>query len=295
MVKRLVVGAALCLMGVGCGGGGNAAEGKKFTYGAPTAATGNESGVLDGQVSLAASQKTTLSADAQSVGNTQAVTGSLLDSTGFGARMVQSPRLAQRLKVVEGRYLQRPNISMAATSGGFDNAGGVTVSATSVNFSNCGATQTPTNTDPSGTTTETTKVSVNGHVNKTGDKLDWDLTEAVDLSETSPQGNSTLSVKGHQSGSMTLTATTLKANELSSLTLSINAQGQSASAGVDEAVDIDVVFDAGPPSCITSGTVEAKRVWTQRPSGATSTQLPDEAAKVTWTGCGTATIAVAHN
>jgi len=31
-------------------------------------------------------------------------------------------------------------------------------------------------------------------------------------------------------------------------------------------------------------------VWTTRPSGASPADLPDEAAKVEWTGCGTATV-----
>ena len=43
------------------------------------------------------------------------------------------------------------------------------------------------------------------------------------------------------------------------------------------------------PDCVTAGTVEVKRVWSERPYGATGPDFADVAVKLTWTGCNTVT------
>jgi hypothetical protein len=39
------------------------------------------------------------------------------------------------------------------------------------------------------------------------------------------------------------------------------------------------------PFCVTSGSVEVKRVWTDKPQGATGPAFADVGVKLTWSGC----------
>jgi hypothetical protein len=57
-----------------------------------------------------------------------------------------------------------------------------------------------------------------------------------------------------------------------------------------EVVTLDLVFQVSP-ACVLSGTLEARRHWTQRPEGYPVSTTPDEAVLLEWTGCGEATIA----
>ena len=41
----------------------------------------------------------------------------------------------------------------------------------------------------------------------------------------------------------------------------------------------------------TAGNLEVKRVWTQRPAGATGKEFADVAVKLNWTGCNAFTVA----
>jgi hypothetical protein len=61
-------------------------------------------------------------------------------------------------------------------------------------------------------------------------------------------------------------------------------------AALDESLAFDVTRSSNCASGVTGGTLEARRVWVARPAGVPASQLPDEAARVEWTGCGTATL-----
>jgi hypothetical protein len=56
----------------------------------------------------------------------------------------------------------------------------------------------------------------------------------------------------------------------------------------------DVTYDKAN-TCVTSGTLEAKRVWVKRPSGESETSLPSKGAKVTWQSCDAGSIAFSTN
>jgi hypothetical protein len=94
----------------------------------------------------------------------------------------------------------------------------------------------------------------------------------------------------HSAGRVVATATTAVGSITSEVSLTVSGGGQTLSAALDESLAFDVTRSDTCASSVTGGTLEAKRVWTTRPAGATPAQLPDEGATVEWTGCGTATL-----
>ena len=271
----LALGAALAA----CGGGnhGNAAAGKTFTYDAPVTATGSEASAIDASVTSA--QGLASSPDesaAQSFADFSAVTSALLGGDPVGLPTAVSPGADARTALFVAR-----RAGVAATSGSFQNPGCVTKTLTSVTLSGCKVVAT----EADGTTLT---VTADGSLAAALDTLTWDLTVGVGLSG-SPQG---LVVNGsvHDSGKVTVTSTTAIGAMRREVNVTASASGQSASLGMDESLDFDVTHDPAL-HCVTGGTLEAKRVWTQRPQGASTAQLQDRGAKVTWTGCGIATVA----
>jgi hypothetical protein len=74
---------------------------------------------------------------------------------------------------------------------------------------------------------------------------------------------------------------------------SASAGGRSESVAVSESVALGVIYSSAP-ACITSGKLEAKRVWTHRPGDGSGAEYANRGALVTWTGCGIATIALSR-
>lgn len=269
---------AACALATACGGGssGNAAAGRTFTYGAPVAATAAETGALDGQLSLADSLQSQPSATgAVSLADFSGLSETLLGQGGV-ARLA-GPRLAARLS---GSLAAAPLVQ------GYDNPACVAVTATSVTLTGCSLEVVDVDPVTGATTTMTTVVSGSFKVPAAG-SLVWDFTARVTM--VSP--DMSMTVSAHQSGDWTVTDTTILGAQRSEMSVTARIDGQTMSAGMHESLDVDVTYVPGPPACITGGTLEVKRVWTQRPQGATSADLPDAAALVTWTGCGTGTVA----
>jgi hypothetical protein len=271
----LALGAALAA----CGGSdhGNAAAGKQFTYDAPRTASGNEASAIDASVTSA--QGLASSPDesaAQSFADFSAVTSALLGGDPVGLPTAVSPGADARTALFVAR-----RAGVTATSGSFQNPGCVTKTLTSVTLAGCKVVVT----DTDGTTIT---VTADGSLSAALDTLTWDLTVRVGLSG-SPQGL-VLNGSVHDSGKVTVTSTTAVGAMRREVNATASASGQSASLGMDESLDFDVTYDPAL-HCVTGGTLEAKRVWTQRPQGASTAQLQDRGAKVTWTGCGIATVA----
>lgn len=276
MAKRMGVVLASCLALAACGGNsGNAAAGKTFSYGAPQ---GVDATAASSVATNALTVKTApTSAGAQVLGG--GASSGLLPPSGVSL-IAAGPE--QQRALAAGRSAALSQLGPTAVTS-FDNqATCVTSSATQVAMTGC----TITIVDVS----MTAKVQVDGSLayDAALGKLTWELTLAstMTFSSMTPAGSET--VRFHESGALTVTDTTVKGDLLAELGVNGSAQGQSFSLGVDEAVILDVTY-AGTPACVTGGTLEAKRVWTQRPSGASGLQYADVGAKVTWTGCGQAT------
>lgn len=289
MMKRMTVALASCLAIAACGGGsgGNAAAGKTFSYGAAGPASSLQTSAVDTQLSGALAVKSAPGADgAQSLGDFAGVTDALLGSS-TGVTLASAGPAQQQL-VAAGRRAALSKALTSTSSVTFDNEATCVVATTArVTLTGC----TLTVVDPSASG----KVVVDGWAayDPTAGKLSWDLSLASTLALTSftPPGSAT--VKFHESGALAVTDTTFKGDFLAEMSVSATVQGQTETVAVAEALDIDVTY-AGTPACVTGGTLEAKRVWTALPQGASAAQFPNVGAKVTWTGCGSALLALSN-
>ena len=82
-----------------------------------------------------------------------------------------------------------------------------------------------------------------------------------------------------------MTASKITGNATSDFGGTVSGQGQSIGFGVATAAVVDLTYQTTPSCCVTGGTVEVKRVWTQKPQGATGPQFADLGVKLTWSGC----------
>ena len=287
MTRRTATATVVFLLATACGGTssshGNAAASKTFTYGAATTATAAQAAALQGSVTGATAVQAAPGATAaEGLADFSGVTDALLGSSGASlAAAGASPALVRAVA-------SRAAVTAATTTtGGFDNPSCAVVTATGVTMRGC------TITIVNGTTTE--KISADGSMtlSNSNQTLTWDLSVGVNLVDTAMGLAETVSA--HESGTLTVTATTIKGSMLAELDAAASYAGQTQSMGVDESLTIDVTYD---PACltggVTGGTIEAKRVWTVLPAGATGPQYQNVAAKVEWTGCGVATIAIGH-
>jgi len=130
---------------------------------------------------------------------------------------------------------------------------------------------------------------VNGSVSANNGAVSWDVTAAVSGTESGV----TVNVNLRESGSLTVTSTKVSGNALLDLSGSASNGGQTVNFGVSVAALVDLTYRSSPSSCITSGDLEVKRVWTQVPQGASGSEFTNAAVKLTWTGCNT--FVVAHS
>lgn len=263
--KNLLPIAALALLAACGGGGGNAALSKTFNYGASQApSTSEQSAANSAQASL--SDATAFSATPDATKGSSVVVfadvlaAGVLGDTGIAAQAPSSPN------------------ALRSAIHGFVTQACTTVTADTVTFNNCSDSST-------GFT-----ITLNGHISSKAGTVSWDVNGT--FSGTS--NNVNININVHQDGTFTVTSTKLTGHAGTTLGGSVSAQGQSASFGVAQAAIVDLTYQSSPSYCVTSGTVEVKRVWTERPQGATSAQLPDAAVKLTWTGCGSLLVSHSH-
>ena len=253
LVQKAAVAFVSVLL-VSCGGGGgNAALSKTFTYGAAQAPTSSEQiAASSAKSSVTASSSFGSSPDATKattiVSLADDLAASALGDVAVAIGMPQNPQLSRAIRT-------------AATIPEC-----TTTTATSVTFNNCTDTESGFS------------FTLNGSISSANNTLTWNITGGFAGSD---QGV-TFNVNIHQSGSLTVTATTVSGNGLSEIAGSASGNGQSVNFGVSTAALIDLTYNA---TCVTAGTIEVKRVWSPRPNGATAAQLPDVAVKLTWTGC----------
>ena len=257
MMKRLAFAAVIPVFAFACGGGGNAALEKNFNYGAPTSPTTSEQSAAtsaqDGVTNAASFSSTPNATSASSViAMADSVVADALGGTTVAFNAPAGLRNA---------------LSTAAT---IDTC--TTVNGNTVTFNNCTSTESGVS------------VTLNGTVSGTATSVTWNIQGS--FSGTDPQSGVSVSLNVGYSGSFAVDATTVKGNALVNLGGSVSNGIQTVGFGVSEAVLVDVTYQSSPMSCLTGGTIEAKRVWTQRPTGATSVDLPDAGVKLTWLGCG---------
>ncbi len=259
-MNRLLPVSALISLLAACGGSsGNAAASKTFTYGAPQTPTQSEQGAAtaaQGQLSTTADFSASPTADkgASLIAFADEMAANALGSSSTPLPHPSGPAISRSLR----------NADFSSCS---------TVTATSVVFNNCSQNE-------SGFT-----FTLNGSVTVAAGVVSWDINGG--FTSTGSNGSSG-NVSMHESGNLAVTATKVSGKALSDLSGTATNQGKSVSFGLATAVLMDLTYQSSP-ICVTGGTMEVKRVWTQKPAGVSGTD--DVAVKLSWTGCNAVQIA----
>jgi len=262
-MKKIVLAFPAIAVLAGCGSSGNAALSKTFSYGAAQAPSASEqAAATSAQTSLSDAAAFNVAADGTKGASVVAFVDDLASAVlGAAPTGMASPTPASTRAMVSSAFASDCT----------------TVSADTVTFTNCAETD-------SGFT-----LTLSGTISAKAGTLTWDISGG--FSGTS--GAATVKPDLHQQGTMTVTATTIKGQGTSDFSGTASEFGQSASFGLATAAIVDVTYQTAPTSCVTSGTVEVKRVWTERPQGATGPDFADAGVKLSWTACGA--FSVAHS
>lgn len=282
MTTRWMLAAAACAALAACGGDdGVDPAAVHFTYGAPVAATVGSSeqyAAEDGSLLLSDGATLRAAGDATAA---EIASGSLpmipddMASYVFDGGMVGMAPGGVDVKRVAGA-LAGNSFDRAALGDGFDDPGCVTASPGEVRYTSCVLTMPE----------QGMAMAVNGTFGRAGDVVSWDVTMTVTMTDV----DFTMTSGNHLHGSITFGASTIVGQARSDQSVNAHVQGQSVRAGATTIADLDLEYVAGP-FCVTGGTLELRRVWTRRPTGATSADLPDQGVKFTWQGCGQVLVA----
>ncbi|TMA28164.1 MAG: hypothetical protein E6J78_07245 [Deltaproteobacteria bacterium] len=250
-----------------CGGGGNAALSRNFAYGSaqtPTSSDQTAASTATTNLSAASSFSSSPSATSgASVVDFAMVLGSLaFGSSGVPVRLPGDVTISSALR-------SAADLSSCGT-----------VSGNTVTFNNC--------TDSSAGTS----ITINGSITATANSVTWNISGSFSGTETSSTGQTiNFNFNLHEAGSLTVTSTKVTGNATADFGGSVSSQGQTINFGIATAALVDVTYQGGQTPCITSGSVEVKRVWTQRPAAASGAQYDDVGVKLVWSACNTFTVA----
>lgn len=292
-MKRLAIAVAIAMSLAACGSSSNgsitnpgaAAAAKTFTYGSAGSATSLQTSALTSQVSgLVGAQGSISSGSAQAAADFSSTTDTILGgySTPISAAF---PQGQSALTAADGRISR----ILGTDSATFDNQGCIKQGTDRVDFDGC----TVSGNDSSGSF----KASVNGYFQASATAANWSLT--IDVTASGSANGQSGSVDGHYATSGDVktstsnSVVTVNGDLREELAMSWDINGQSGAFDLSEQLLLtDITYDQ-TQGCVTSGTLEAKRVWVKKPSD--QTQLTDKAAKVTWQGCGTGSIMFSTN
>ncbi len=275
-------------MALACGGGGDGGasfvnpDNVKFEYtsygdasGATLdAATAGETGADDALALTGAAE----ASHAESLANLPDAMGDAVFSDTLPAvRAAASARIAMAKRAAA---YATGDLVTAAT--GFDNPDCVTLTATSVNYDHC----TLADAETDGTMT----LTVTGSLTRGLTSVDWAVTVSMAMTFYDTGGNISIRVSSALTGHVAVSEVSADLWNVAGFARSENAasasgQGQSVSFAFTHNADIDLDYQPSLP-CVVGGTIELKRVWSERPSGATAADLPNVGVNFQWMGCG---------
>lgn len=292
-MKKTILAAVAVL--AACGGNGSTLDPNtvKFTYGAastPAAGSPEASAATTGETALATAPAAPTTTDpalgdpnaASIISLPEAMSSQLMGSS-TTVMSAQTGAAQKALAVGMGR--------LTPAGAGFDNPACVSVTPGVITYSGCKITVP-------NTTGATETITVNGTVTRAVAgavaNVGWDLRTHF----TSTDPSMTLALDMHQTGAIAITAPaittdpwTLVGSARSDTDVNVSANGMSVSASVTVLAGYDLQFVNDPSFCVTGGTIELRRVWTKRPTGVTTAQVPDEGILFTWNGCGNVNVA----
>jgi hypothetical protein len=245
IISALVCSALVCACGSSSEpkGPGAAALAKTFEYDAPQAPTAAEA-------AAASDAESAFSAAPASASDAAAAIVAIIDKLSADAGSA-APLAAPVMRLHS-----------------FLSAACATVSGNTVTFKNCSLTE--------GAVT----ITVDGTLTASKSGATWDITANVQ----GARATTTYAIATHDVGNFTATDGHVSGEAGSDISGSDSLNGQTVSRfALATSVSLDLGFQLAPNACVTSGNLEAKLVWTQRPSGVT---VSDKAVKIDWTGCG---------
>lgn len=267
-MKRNALVALLAAL-IACGGNDKPDPASRtFTYGAALTPTATESAAIAaGEAST--SDGAALQAD---VATDPATAGSSIMA--LPDRMAAEAWSSSTL-ALQGSSTARTVASLggpaAVMTTGFDNPACVTiVPGASITYTGCTV------------TLDTAVIKVGGKIALTGATLGWDL--ATQMTDANASYSMTIDV--HATGALTFGATSVTGRARSDTRASVTSSGATMVAAYTTLADLDLQF-ARDPFCVTGGTLELRRVWTERPMGMSATgPYADQGLRFTWQGCG---------
>ncbi|ACL67222.1 conserved hypothetical protein [Anaeromyxobacter dehalogenans 2CP-1] len=264
LMRKLTI-AALCAAAMACGGDDKAADpaSRKFTYGAAGAATFEEQAAADlAQGSAADAQL--VQSGTSSDGSSVAGLADAMASQAWGSATVAVTAL--RAAGIERAVT---TVRPAADLTGFDDPTCVTVTAGRISYSGCTI------------TVGLDQLSVNGWFARDGATLAWDVTSALH----SVADGYDLDVSAHLTGNLTFGTGTIIGRVRSDNAATIHTAQASMHVAYATLADLDLEHDGN--GCVTGGTLELRRVWTDRAPGMPTTgEYADAGLLFSWQGCG---------
>lgn len=279
-MKRIILG-ALCALSLACGGDDEPDPASRhFDYGAPAAPTyDEESAASQGEYILSDGAAYRSSDDPLVAEQAGGSLPSLPDSLGsalFGDEAVLMGAGAQPSKAIAAA-LGGGTLAPQAVGDGFDDPACATLVPGRITYSRCTI---------SGMTGVDMELS--GWVSRAGDVVAWDLDTTVTMTDV----DFTFTTRMAATGSLTVTASTIRGGARSDVAAVGSADGMSFRMGYTTLADLDLTYQPAPSFCVTGGTLEVRRVWTERMAGMPTTgEYADQGAKLTWLGCGVVEVA----
>ncbi|WP_232287342.1 hypothetical protein [Anaeromyxobacter dehalogenans] len=264
--------AALCAAAMACGGGDEAADpaSRKFTYGAASSPTAEEqaaAATAEGTTADAIALRTDTSATADARASSVAGLPDTMAASAWGSASVAAATglpgagLERTLSILGG--------PSAAALTGFDDPACVSVSVGSIAYDGCTITM------------GTDAITVDGTVTRAGSTVTWSLTSTL----TSAGDGYSMTVVVHPTGSLTFGAGTVAGRARSDTSATVRSGLTSMHLAYTTLADLDLEHDGN--GCITGGTLELRRVWTDRVPGMPSDgPYADAGLLFTWQGCG---------
>lgn len=293
MTRKTMI-AAMAVVAAACGGSDRAT--RSFSYNTPVSVTASSAAAaaaltVEDSTKNAAELRAMDSTSAPNVGASVATLPDVMQSS------IDAVAVPLRSALMAGetpteRTLGTIVARLATDTGAVVQAGCATVTATSVTFTNCSATASDTTADVS--------VTLNGSIEKVSqDQLKWNLTATMSGGTSSGSGSSFgLDAQVHYFGDLTVTATSIDGFAQSDKSFNGSVEDTTGvgritfSGAQTSSVDFqNLTFVAG--SCITGGSVELKRFWTDGPKvngqdvpRSSDPSLADRGLLLSWQGDG---------
>ncbi len=264
--------AVLLVVLAACGGSDKVdPAARTFTYGAAVAPSTTEAAAI-GAAEASTSDGAALQAD---TATDPAAAGSSIVSR--PDRMAAETWSSSSIGALQGSTSTARTVASlggpaAVMTYGFDNASCVSITpGASITYTGCTV------------TLGTGLIQVDGTITRSGAKLAWDLTSRL----TDAGTGYSMSAAVHATGALTFGATTVTGQARSDTQATVTGNGATVSAAYTTLADVALDLQRDP-FCVTGGTLELRRVWTQRPAGMPTTgEYADQGLRFTWQGCGT--------